>query len=110
MTDDADTTIKDFHRAVNMTADQITKWLETDDSKAVGQKEGSGESVGHRSGRRIVKLLGTAKDDLTPGDLAHMTKVVGYVNRHSKQRPDGDITDTRWRFSLMNWGHDPKKK
>ena len=24
------------------------------------------------------------------------------------QRPDGDITDTHWRYSLMNWGHDPK--
>ena len=23
------------------------------------------------------------------------------------QRPDGDATDTRWRYSLMNWGHDP---
>ena len=22
----------------------------------------------------------------------------------------GDITDTKWRYSLMNWGHDPKKK
>ncbi len=22
-------------------------------------------------------------------------------------RPDGDVTGTRWRYSLMNWGHDP---
>ncbi|MBN9107266.1 MAG: DUF3140 domain-containing protein [Pseudonocardia sp.] len=20
---------------------------------------------------------------------------------------DGDVRDTRWRYSLMNWGHDP---
>ncbi|MER5294490.1 DNA-binding protein, partial [Streptomyces pharetrae] len=23
------------------------------------------------------------------------------------QRPSGDVRDTRWRHSLMNWGHDP---
>ena len=25
------------------------------------------------------------------------------------QRPEGDIRDTPWRHSLMNWGHDPAK-
>jgi hypothetical protein len=38
-----------------------------------------------------------------------MAKVVGYVNRHLKQRPGGDVEDTHWRYSLMNWGHDPLK-
>ena len=38
-----------------------------------------------------------------------MRKVVGYVNRHTKQRPDGDVSETSWRYSLMNWGHDPLK-
>jgi hypothetical protein len=36
-----------------------------------------------------------------------MRKVVGYVRRHLAQRPPGDVRDTRWRHSLMNWGHDP---
>lgn len=76
--------------------------------KQVGQSDG-GESVGHASGRRIVTLLQTKKSDLTDDDVAHMRKVVGYVHRHIEQRPPGDITDTRWRYSLMNWGHDPKK-
>jgi hypothetical protein len=40
---------------------------------------------------------------------ARMRKVVGYVHRHLAQRPKGDVTDTRWRYSLMNWGHDPMK-
>jgi len=35
--------------------------------------------------------------------------VHGYVARHSEQRPDGDVTDTKWRWSLMNWGNDPLK-
>ena len=38
-----------------------------------------------------------------------MRKVVGYVHRHMTQRPKGDVTDTNWRKSLMNWGHDPLK-
>ncbi|MEU1705327.1 DUF3140 domain-containing protein [Streptomyces sp. NPDC005706] len=97
-----------FGDAVNMTAGELEKWLETDESKSVGQSDG-GESVGHESGRRIVTLLRTKKADLDEDDIAHMRKVVGYVRRHVEQRPGGDITDTRWRWSLMNWGHDPKK-
>ncbi|MER6522734.1 DUF3140 domain-containing protein [Streptomyces sp. NPDC001553] len=89
-----------------MTAGQLKK-LDTDDSKSVGQSDG-GESVGHASGRHIIELLHIKKADLNHDDLAHMRKVTGYVHRHIKQRPSGDITDTRWRYSLMNWGHDPK--
>ncbi|KUL47501.1 DUF3140 domain-containing protein [Streptomyces sp. A1499] len=92
-----------------MTAGRLEKWLETDESKSVGQSDG-GESVGHASGRLIVRLLHTNKADLTDDNLAHMRKVTGYVHRHLEQRPDGDITDTRWRHSLMNWGHDPMKR
>lgn len=98
-----------FHEAVNMTPNQIEKWLETDESKEVGQKEGDHESTGHESGRRIVAILRSKQGDLTDDDYAHMKKVSAYVARHSKQRPSGDVTDTRWRWSLMNWGHDPEK-
>ncbi|MEV6488968.1 DUF3140 domain-containing protein [Actinoplanes sp. NPDC051633] len=101
---------KDFKDAVNMTPAELEKWLETEESQKVGQKNGGGESVGHDSGRKIVKILRTKKADLTEADLAHMRKVVGYVHRHLKQRPSGDVEDTAWRWSLMNWGHDPLKK
>ncbi|GAA4416507.1 DUF3140 domain-containing protein [Actinokineospora soli] len=104
----SDDTRADFDAAVNMTPKQLEDWLDTDESKAVGQKDG-GESTGHASGRRIVELLRKKAGDLTDDDLAHMRKVVGYVHRHSAQRPDGDVRDTRWRYSLMNWGHDPLK-
>ena len=105
-----DDTYAEFSDAVNMTASELEKWLGTEESKAVGQKpSGGGESVGHDSGRRIVALLRTRKGDLTEADEAHMRKVVGYVHRHLAQRPDGDVRDTPWRRSLMNWGHDPLK-
>ncbi|MFF0072911.1 DUF3140 domain-containing protein [Streptomyces sp. NPDC005494] len=102
-------TLDRFGEAVNMTAGELEKWLETDQAQEVGQKNGSGESTGHASGRRIVELLRTKKADLSDDDLAHMRKVVGYVHRHTEQRPQGDVTDTPWRYSLMNWGHDPEK-
>jgi hypothetical protein len=110
MSDDDDQTRHDFRDAVNMSPAELEKWLDTDKSKKVGQKDGGGESTGHQSGRRIVDLLRRKKDDLTDSDLAHMRKVVGYVSRHLAQRPSGDITETAWSYSLMNWGHDPAKK
>ncbi|MFH8489708.1 DUF3140 domain-containing protein [Streptomyces longisporoflavus] len=102
-------TIDEFGDVVNMTPASLKKWLATDEAKSVGQSDGDGESVGHASGRRIVKLLEKKKADLTDDDLAHMRKVIGYVHRHTAQRPKGDVTDTAWRYSLMNWGHDPTK-
>lgn len=98
---------QDYDEAVNMTPAELERWLETDESRSVGQKDGGGESVGHHSGRRIVEIARTKKADLSDDDYAHMTKVVGYVHRHLAQRPSGDVTDTPWRYSLMNWGHDP---
>ncbi|GAA4990904.1 DUF3140 domain-containing protein [Kineococcus glutinatus] len=98
----------DFRSAVNMTAGQLEKWLDTDESQSVGQKGSSGdESTGHASGRRIVEILHAKKGDLDDDDVKHMHKVVGYVHRHLAQRPDGDVEHSRWRYSLMNWGHDP---
>lgn len=109
MSEDRETTWQDFGDAVNMTASELESWLDTDESKEVGQKKDGGESTGHESGRHIITILRKKKADLTDGDWDHMVKVVGYVKRHSAQRPDGDVEHTRWRYSLMNWGNDPLK-
>jgi predicted NAD/FAD-dependent oxidoreductase len=95
-----------FAAAVNMSADELEAWLETPESKRVGFKPDGGESVGHASGRRIVRLLreGPAGED----DYRHMRKTVGFVRRHRAQEPANMVT-SRWRYSLMNWGHDPLK-
>jgi Protein of unknown function (DUF3140) len=98
----------DWQAAVTMTASDLERWLETEESRSVGDTGGSGgESTGHASGRRIVQILRSKKSDLGADDAEHMRKVVGYVHRHLAQRPSGDVTDTKWRYSLMNWGHDP---
>ena len=106
--DKKDEVYSDFMDAVNMQPKELEEWLDTEESKSVGDSD-SGESTGHKSGRRIVEIKRTKKDDLTDSQYEHMQKVVGYVNRHTAQKPDGDIEDSDWRYSLMNWGHDPMK-
>ena len=99
---------QDFREAVNMSPSELESWLDTEESKSVGDSE-NGESTGHRSGRRILEIKDRTVDELTDADHEHMQKVVGYVNRHLAQRPEGDVSETSWRYSLMNWGHDPLK-
>jgi len=99
----------EWQDAVNMAPAELERFLDTDESKSVGAKDGGGEATGHKSGRRIVQILRKNKSDLTDDDAAHMRKVVGYVHRHLAQRPSGDVSDSAWRYSLMNWGHDPVK-
>lgn len=114
MADDEKQIRDDFHQAVNMTPAELETWLATDDSKEVGWKgpdgKGSGESVGHKEGERIVAIKRKAQADLSDQDYADMKKVTGYVHRHLAQGgPANDKESSRWRYSLMNWGHDPCK-
>ncbi|GAB4028048.1 DUF3140 domain-containing protein [Spirosoma koreense] len=108
--DQAKKTIRtEFGSVVNMSASQLEKWLQTDESKAVGQKkDGSDESIGHQSGKHIIRILGKKVQDLSDDDYSHMEKVTSYVRRHSAQRPD-HVAGSNWAYSLKNWGHDPEK-
>src|SRR4051812_31864262 len=110
---DDDREVRDqFGRQVNMTGRELEQWLDTDEAKAAGQKDGGGESTGHESGRHIVAILGKKQGDLTGDDLAHMRKVNGYIKRHLAQRPDkpdDELAGMTWTHSLKNWGHDPLK-
>ncbi|MFA1704421.1 DUF3140 domain-containing protein [Mycobacterium intracellulare] len=76
---------------------ELEKWLATE------------ESTGHASGGRIVEVLRAKRTDLTEADYARMSKVVAYSKRHVTQRPQGNIDESPWRYSLKNWGHDPEK-
>ncbi len=110
MTDDQKEIVSHFKQAVNMTSSQMEKWLDTDESNSVGQKTSEGaESTGHHSGKRIAQILEKKPTDYTEGDFAQMQRVNSDVARHLAQRPGGDIERAPWRYSLMNWGHDPQK-
>lgn len=99
-----------FKHVVNMTPREIESWLKTDESKAVGRtKPGMTESIGRQSTRKIIKILGKKKAELTSEDYGHMRHVYSFVRRHAANEPR-NIDTSRWRYSLMNWGHDPVKK
>lgn len=101
--------MEEFDEAVNMSRKELEEWLETDESKEVGQKDGGSESKGHESGRKIVEILEKDESDYTDDDIEHMRRVVSYVHRHQTQQPKGDVEGSNWRYSLMSWGHDPLK-
>ncbi len=106
---DSERIASDFRELVNMSADELRDWLDTSSSKAVGWKGPDGqrtESVGHASGRRLVTILRKPPGERTADDEVHMRKVIGFVRRHRAQEPANPVT-SRWRYSLMNWGHDP---
>jgi hypothetical protein len=106
---DTELIYRNFRAAVNMAPAELERWLESEESRRVGwKKDGGAESVGHASGRRIVEIRRKPKAELTDDDYRHMRKVVGYVRRHLAQEP-ANIATSRWRYSLMNWGHDPLK-
>ncbi|RYD70567.1 MAG: DUF3140 domain-containing protein [Sphingobacteriales bacterium] len=100
---------KEFVELANMSPSEIEKWLQTEDSKSVGQDSGDGESIGHKSGEKIIHIKRKKKADLIEDDYANMQKVISYIKRHSAQKPSGDIEETRWHYSLKNWGHDTTK-
>ena len=99
-----------FYDLVNMQPKELEEWLETDRSKSVGQDAGDGEAKGHKSGRRIVEIKNKNKDDYTDDDYNHMQKTNSYIKRHRAQGPESDVKESDWRYSLMNWGHDPCKE
>ena len=38
-----------------------------------------------------------------------MRRIVSYVHRHQAQKPNSDVENSNWRYSLLYWGHDPMK-
>jgi hypothetical protein len=103
---DNDETYQSFKELVNMTASQLEKWLDTEESKTTGQDSGDGEAIGHKSGKMIVDILRKKKAELTEADYHQMHRVISYISRHKAQKPDGDVSETRWNYSLKNWGYD----
>lgn len=111
MANDLNDTYQKFNKIVNMTAAEISAFLKTDNSKKVGQvKSGETESIGHKSGKQIIEILKKPKAELDDGDYHQMKRVISYVARHTAQGgPAKDKEHSDWRYSLMNWGHDPCK-
>jgi hypothetical protein len=98
---------REFDEIVNMGPNEIESWLSTDASRSVESRH-DGEQE-YQTGRRIAERRRKQVDELDQRDYAHMRKVIGHVRRHLVQRPAGNARHMRWRWALMNWGHDPLK-
>ncbi|KAK5071833.1 hypothetical protein LTS08_001072 [Lithohypha guttulata] len=99
-----------------MTAEELEEWLKGDKSQGTGwsKSDGSGESIGHESGRKIVEILkkNPKKDSskYTDEDVQHMRRVAAYNKRHLAQEEKAkQDTNSRSYKSLKNWGHDAQK-
>lgn len=99
----------DFDALMNMSPAALERWLATPESRAAGWKRpGETETVGHRSGRRILAIRRKHIAELDADDYRHMRRVIGFCRRHLAQGgPARNVETSRWRRSLMNWGHDP---
>ncbi|KAI1845337.1 hypothetical protein JX265_005200 [Neoarthrinium moseri] len=116
MVKDDQTVIEEFNDIVNMSASELETWLKEESSESAGwnKDDGSGETIGHESGRKIIEILTkNPKKDATKyddDDIAHMRRVVAYCKRHlaqeEKAKQDPESKSAR---SLKNWGHDPQK-
>lgn len=97
-----------FAALVNMSAREIEAWHKTGQSASVGEDSGDGVSIGVKAGLRTIALL---KSERGPSaeDLKHMRRVVSFINRLRAQAPRKNRETSRWRYALMNWGHDPMK-
>lgn len=97
-----------FAALVNMSPREIEAWHKTEHSKSVGQDSGDGVSVGVRAGQRTLRLL-RIKRAPNSEDVKHMRRVVSFIRRMRTQSPLKNRETSRWRYALMNWGHDPLK-
>ena len=106
---DRDETYRRFAALVNMDEAELEAWLDGEESRVVGwTRPGEQESVGRQSGRLILRILRTPPEMLDEEDYRLMRRVIGFIRRHRAQEPANTVT-SRWRYSLMNWGHDPLK-
>lgn len=94
-------TIQDFHSAINMSPEEIERWMRSPEARSAPD---AGED------QRVLRLLQTPQDQLTDGDMGEMRLVIDRVREQLVLQPrPQDVAHSRWRYSLMNWGHDPLK-
>jgi hypothetical protein len=98
----------EFHRTVNMTAQELSAWLTTDASGETASTADAGMDLA-TLGQQVVRILGKRKVDLTEEDGDIMGRVVDYVADSLGSPPPDGADDEKWRRSLMTVGHNPSK-
>ncbi len=92
---------EEFHAAVNMSSEELRRWLLAD---ASGEEAFPNDGGVDREGERIVEVLNKRRTDVTSDDVALMERVTEFVQEELEQpRPEDD----QWRRRMMRVGHDP---
>jgi Protein of unknown function (DUF3140) len=108
-TDEADEVRREFDDNVNMTAAELEKWLDTDESKRVGQKDG-GESARLRPQDRQDPQHQAGRIEAgRPRSHEEGQRLRVAASEAAPGQAEGPAQDTAWAHSLKNWGHDPLK-
>ncbi|WP_030935954.1 DUF3140 domain-containing protein [Streptomyces sp. NRRL S-646] len=95
---------EDFHRAVNMTSQELAAWLRVSDADE--STESLPDQAGSPTGQHVLAILQKRRTDLTDDDIRVMYEVVDTVT-DLESEPEAEDTDRRHR--LMTIGHDPLK-
>ncbi|MDL5205036.1 DUF3140 domain-containing protein [Streptomyces sp. ALI-76-A] len=96
---------EDFHRAVNMTSQELAAWLRV--SEADENAEPLPEHAGTPTGQHVLAILQKRRTDLTDDDISVMYEVVDTVTEQADVENEPEAEETRRRQRLMTIGHDP---
>ena len=97
----------DFHRAVNMTSQELAAWLRVSDADE--NTEPLPDQAGSPIGQHVLAILQKRRTDLTDNDIRVMYEVVDTVTEQSDLENEPEAEDTDRRHRLMTIGHDPLK-
>ncbi|MEU6064082.1 MULTISPECIES: DUF3140 domain-containing protein [Streptomyces] len=98
---------EDFHRAVNMTSQELAAWLRVRDADE--DAEPLPEDAGTPTGQHVLAILQKRRTDLTDEDIRVMYRVVDTVGDLADVENEPAAEDTHRRHQLMTLGHDPLK-
>ncbi|MDX3243161.1 MULTISPECIES: DUF3140 domain-containing protein [unclassified Streptomyces] len=96
---------EDFHRAVNMTSQELAAWLRVRDADE--NAEPLPEEAGSPTGQHVLAILQKRRTDLTDDDIRVMYRVVDTVAAQTDVENEPEAEETRRRHRLMTIGHDP---
>jgi HK97 family phage prohead protease len=101
-----------FHNSVNMSADEIRRWGNSECSNLASRPEDGGQG-GQRVRERVIKLLETPRADWGQTEFRMAGRVVNFVSRmrgNEQGEPAREGCPSKRDISLMNWGYNPNKK
>ncbi|MFI5821919.1 DUF3140 domain-containing protein [Streptomyces rishiriensis] len=96
---------EEFHRAVNMTSQELAAWLRVRDADE--NAEPLPEQAGSPTGQHVLAILQKRRTDLTDEDVQVMYRVVDTVAEQAATKNEPEAQETRRRHRLMTIGHDP---